>query len=718
MKQSLISFFFLLFPMMMSAQGWPAEYEGVMLQGFYWDSFEDSKWATLERQTDELAEFFSLVWVPQSGKCLSTSMGYDPYYYWDQNSSFGTEAELRSMIRTFKAKGIGTIADVVVNHHQTNGWFGFPAETYKGVTYQFQSTDICANDDGGKAKTEAARQGVTLSSSNDEGEGWDGMRDLDHKSANVQKIIKAYVDYLANDLGYTGFRYDMVRGFKGSRVGEYNKHAGVQYSVGECWDGNEVIKNWITSTKVDDIIRSAAFDFQFRYNVRDAIKNSDWSLLKTTNNLVSSKDYRRYSITFVENHDMEKRATDPQDPIWRDTIAANAYLLAMPGTPCVFFKHWMYCKREIKKMIAARHLLGIHNTSTYYNLAAQKTYFANCVQGTNGDLVVVVGSNPSAYENASYKELCSGKGYRYLVREDFDTSKWQSIIDHINATTVDIPEPRPEFKKPDCVVEMSGTYAYFELPSDWNTGSVYAYAWNNTTGANCGAWPGSTTVLVGLSLSGKNIYRWTYSGNVKPEYIIFSTQTKSGTQFTTQKQTVDMVFSNGGYYTNSDGLIGHASDPAYVFSLPPCATSQQGTYAYFEKPAAWGNTINVWAWNNDNLYPGAQWPGTVSQKDVSVAGTNPDNGLTVYLWKYSGTAANPAYIIFNDGSRQTADLVFENGAYYTADGKMGIVSGIYDLTSDAGNSSAPVWYSINGIRTSVPSAKGVYIRNGKKYVVR
>lgn len=51
------------------AQGWPENYGGVMLQGFYWDSFKDSKWKTLEAQADELAQYFNLIWVPQSGKC-------------------------------------------------------------------------------------------------------------------------------------------------------------------------------------------------------------------------------------------------------------------------------------------------------------------------------------------------------------------------------------------------------------------------------------------------------------------------------------------------------------------------------------------------------------------------------------------------------------------------------------------------------------------------
>ena len=49
----------------MFAQGWPANHSGVMLQGFYWDSFSDSKWTHLEAQAPELGQYFNLVWIPQ-----------------------------------------------------------------------------------------------------------------------------------------------------------------------------------------------------------------------------------------------------------------------------------------------------------------------------------------------------------------------------------------------------------------------------------------------------------------------------------------------------------------------------------------------------------------------------------------------------------------------------------------------------------------------------
>lgn len=419
----------------LNSQGWASDYSGVMLQGFSWDSYNESQWKVLEKQADELKGYIDLVWLPQSGKCLETTqvMGYMPYYYFNQNSSFGSEAELRSLITKFKAAGIGAIADVVINHRNTEGWYNFPTETYKGVTYQMQPTDICKDDDGGTTATQAATDGVSLSQNNDEGTDFGGCRDIDHKSENVQKVIKAYLKYLKDDLGYTGFRYDMVKGFDGSHVADYNDATGVEYSVGEYWDGNDKIESWIKRTNK----KSAAFDFQFRYNVRDAVNgaangkvttSSDWSKLNSNDNLMHDANYRRYAVTFVENHDTQKRSESEQnDPLRKDTIAANAYMLAMPGTPCIFQPHWRDYKPELKEMIAARKYAGITNMSNYANKQSKKTLYVNEVTGTKYKLLVAVGNDADKYAGETgYTKILSGYHYAYFLSNDAETS-WTSM---------------------------------------------------------------------------------------------------------------------------------------------------------------------------------------------------------------------------------------------------------------------------------------------------
>lgn len=520
-----------------NAQGWPENYSGVMLQGFYWDSFKETKWTTLEKQAAELGNYFSLVWLPQSGNCGDgKSMGYNPLYYWNQNSSFGTEAELRSLIKTFKANGIGTIADVVVNHRGTmTNWVDFPAETYNGVTYQMLPTDICADDDGGETKNWASKNGYQLSANNDTGEGWSGMRDLDHKSANVQKCVKAYTKYLVDDLGYTGFRYDMVKGFSASYVADYNNHAGVQFSVGENFGNVEEAKRWIDGAKYNGTRMSAAFDFQFHYTLAKAVKEKNWTYLndKAYHLVSSGSEYNRYAVTFVENHDTQYRSPSEtgSEAISSDIRACNAYLLAMPGTPCVFLKHWIDYKKDIKMMIEARKLAGITNTSTYTNMRQERGLSAIAVRGEgNKMLLAVVGPDAATYTpTAAFRKLCEGEGYVYYVNSSVDTSGWDAIVKRIEAESVE--EPEAPFEDRDVTI-----YVSTKLPAGWSSGSVNYWVWSYTDGSNlCNNknWPGDKVTQT-KTVDGTEWFYRTYSVTKANHPINIVLSSGSGTP-----QTVD-----------------------------------------------------------------------------------------------------------------------------------------------------------------------------------
>lgn len=490
MKKILLSISLLFGALSVNAQGWPDNYEGVMLQGFYWDSFKDTKWTNFTKQAPMLGNYFSLIWVPQSGFCGGgKSMGYNPLYYFNQTSSFGSEQELREMIKTLKDNGIGTIADVVVNHRGTlTNWVDFPAEEYKGVTYQMLSTDICANDDGGQTKSWANANGYQLSSNNDTGEDWDGMRDLDHKSANVNKCVKAYVKYLVDDLGYTGFRYDVAKGFSAQYFAEYSKHAGVQYSVGEHWDNVENAKKWIDATKIDGVRQSAAFDFQFHYRLADAVSANNWNKLNTSSDYLtkSGSEYNRYSVTFVENHDTQYRSADYKGscPISSHILACNAFMLAHPGTPCVFLKHWLAYKNDIKKMISARKLAGITNTSTF-SMPYISQYYTSVL--ADSKLLAIVGSNPKAFTPpATFKKLCEGEGYVYYVANSVDTSGWDAILERIAAE--DVAEPEEPYTDHEATI-----YVKAAMPAGWTSGYVNYWVWSYSDNSNLCTnknWPG------------------------------------------------------------------------------------------------------------------------------------------------------------------------------------------------------------------------------------
>ena len=576
MKKIYSTLIFLAVSFTAMAQGWPAEYKGVMLQGFYWDSYTDTQWTRLEKQADDLAKVFDLVWIPQSGYCGGQSMGYDDLYWFPghYDSSFGTEQELRSLISTFKEKGIGTIADVVINHRKNlSNRVDFPKEEYNGVTYEMVPTDICANDDDGETKKWASDNGYSLSTHNDSGEGWGGMRDLDHNSENVQTIVKAYLNMLLQDMGYAGFRYDMVKGYASKFTKLYNEDSKPQFSVGECWDGTSTIKRWIDGTGKT----SAAFDFQFRYTVRNAINKGDWTQLAKQNDgnwpLVSDNtedgSYRQYAVTFVENHDTEKRANDAQDPIKKDTLAANAYLLAMPGTPCVFLTHWKAYKQEIANMISVRKAVGITNMSTPKEIASTKDYYAVEVAGDNARLLAVVGTKAADYTpDTGWKKAVSGYHYAYYVRgiEPEDITYPEMAEDEVVADGQYAGVP--DF----CTMTEDEQCAFFEAPVSWGS-QIFVWAWmNNGEGKDyLGTdWPGVNATKLGTADNGNSVWKWTVSGDVAPDNIIFS----GGGQ-----QTNDMKFANGGYYFAKEGLKATVTPTAIHSLAAETADSDQKVYS-------------------------------------------------------------------------------------------------------------------------------------------
>lgn len=659
----------------MQAQGWPANYNGVMLQGFYWNSYRASRWSNLEAQADDLAPYFNLVWIPQSANCTSSgrSMGYDDLYWFSNyNSSFGNEAQLRSMIKTFKSKGIGTIADVVINHRgNLTSWTDFPVETYKGVTYQMYSTDICHNDDGGKTYNWANGQSPKISLSNkyDSGDGWDGMRDLDHYSSNVQTVVKAYLDMLLNDFGYAGFRYDMVKGYAGKFTGIYNTAAKPGFSVGEYLDGNvSKVTTWINATKVNGVPTSAAFDFPIRYAVRDLIK-SNWGT-KAKDGLISNASYRQYAVTFVENHDTEYRSsTEQQDPIRKDTLAANAYILASCGTPCVFYKHWQAYPTDIKMMINARHIAGITNTSnTTFNVYVGSQCNVLKTEGSNGTLYAVMGTNANNYTSPyGYTEILRGYHYRYLLSNSSNVA-W---IDLPSGHYDDVQKARLT-----AVSNKQGAQLVYTTDGTEPTAKSHKAA----SGTAIDIPMGTTTLKVGL-LTGSTV-------------SAIATRT-------------------------------------YEISTPEAFTPYNINVYVNVDQVGW-KSVNYWAWEDlsgENFTTKGKWPGDAVTATKTIAGKK---------WYYKtfriAKCSDMISFVFNTGTgtSQTCnvydldkDTYIEittdkagNGYYIVKDVTDQISTGVNVLTVDKQKAST-IWYDLQGRRYNQrPTLPGVYINGGKKIMIR
>ena len=532
-----------------SGKGWPAMYGGVMLQGFYWDSYQATRWSTLTDRAQDLGQYFDIVWVPNSGSVdaygSAESMGYMPVYWLKHNSCFGTETQLREMIDTFHAHNTSVMMDMVINHKSgKSGWVDLADETVtgpvSGETYsvKWSTADICSTD-------ECVAAGYPVTGAADEGEDFDGSRDLDHTSANVQQNVKTYQQYLMQELGYDGFRYDMCKGFSGYYVGMYNEASQPTFSVGEYWDGNaETLRWWLGETKRNDHIQTAVFDFALKYPMQSAFGGGTWSALNDKG-LAADADYQRYSVTFVDNHDTGQNTN--YDCLKTNVMPANAFILAMPGTPCIFYKHYLTYTDEINNCIKARHAAGVHNQSAILTQQESNNGYILETQGTRGNLYLQVGGAVNNGTPTGYTFVQGGDGYRLYITSGID---WQHVS---------------------------------------KDGSILGYP---VVSKAAGNYVGSVELTVAPSKLGTNLV-YTTDGSVPTTESALLTASMTFTF--TESTTLKVGVVNGDQVENIE---------TYVYTITETATSGINVYVQAAASKAY-----IWAWTDDSSVTGSSWPG-------------------------------------------------------------------------------------------------------------
>ena len=548
----------------------PSQCGDVLMQGFYWDSYMpndpdkatdkygDTRWKTLLGQADEIGAYFDLVWLPPSAYASGT--GYHPRQYSNQNSDWGSRADLEKLIATLHNSGTKVVADMVVNHLEAmSSWCDFAVQDFGEYgKFEVDGSWICKDDEMNNAanKKEAGECFGTATGAYDDGYGdeknYAAARDLAHDQENVREMIRAYAKWLINVMHYDGFRYDYCKGFHASHINDYNRAGGAYISFMEMWAGNdEIIRNI-----QDAQMNTMALDFQTKYSAFDGIAGFDYSKCKGSGLLGAG--YAKYAVTFIDSHDWFLRDNGQEfggngnsmTPQLKDRLLqANAFLLSMPGVPCVFYPHWAKYKEEIKPMINARHLAGVHSESAVSDEYAEQGGYQATIQGKNGYLIVCLG-NKASNSFDGFQKVASGNGYAIWVKPNGDvapglivtqSTTFEDAVNGIDVTmkavggsgnakiyyTVDGTDPTTastlytsplNFKTTTtlkaiavCGTAQSNvqtyTYTYreplqhgirvrFNKPAEW--GKVYFYAWlpgtdeqGNPTSENImGAYPG------------------------------------------------------------------------------------------------------------------------------------------------------------------------------------------------------------------------------------
>ena len=408
----------------------PAQCPDVMLQAFYWDSYEDkgygrTKWidhlnGNNGSSATEIGQWFDLVWLPPMSKASGT--GYHPNNYGDLNSAWGTKQKLTDLIETLHQNGARVVADIVINHAEAQeGWCNFKSYTFGSYgTYTPDGSYICRTDEMNTDAPSSACRGYATGA-NDDGYGseanYGSARDWDHTNVNVQNMFNAYLKWLRNEVKVDGFRYDYCKGFHNSHIKDYNNAAKAYFSVMEYWDG---AIGELQSRLNDAGKNTTTFDFNMKYNgFNDGVASGNYCALKGSG--LAGAGWARYATTFLDSHDTFQRMSGSEFcgdgysmTVCPDKIKqCYAYMLSMPGVPCVFWPHWVTFKDEIKKMINARYKTGVHSESSVSDECGDGYYKAT-ITGKNGEIRLLVGPN-SGYNSTPSGYTLAGKGVNYGV---------------------------------------------------------------------------------------------------------------------------------------------------------------------------------------------------------------------------------------------------------------------------------------------------------------
>ena len=415
----------------------PGQCEDVMMQAFYNESYNDNapgcseygntRWATLLPQAAEISSYFDLVWLPPSAQ--GDGMGYHPKNYGNQNSNWGTRQELEALIAAFHGAdednpNTRVVADIVINHCQSStGWIGFPTFDFGEFgTFQPDGSYICGNDEVNTDPGSDAQGQAT--GPYDDGENWQGARDWAHDAPKVQEMFKAYLKWMRKVMKYDGFRYDKGDGFNNWHHDNYNKAAGPYIAFMECYSGTDEIQNRINGANGNLM----GLDFDLKWHVFNAIAGWDYS--HGRGDCIMSRGDGRHSVTFMESHDWFLRPDNENEFGGRGNsmtevmkprlLQCNAFLLSMPGVPCIFYPHWAKYKQFIKPMIEARKLAGVHSESGVWDEYSTATGYQATVGGKYGYLILCLGDkchgNFEGFEKkASYYSTCEGHDESYEI---------------------------------------------------------------------------------------------------------------------------------------------------------------------------------------------------------------------------------------------------------------------------------------------------------------
>lgn len=225
---------------------------------------------------------FDAIWI--SPVVDNIEPGYHGYWArnWEKvNAHFGSEDDLKNLVKTAHSKGIWVMVDVVANHV---GPVGNDFGQIYPLNQSYHYHDNCDINWGNQYSVQHCRLA--------------GLPDLNQDNPYVRQYLKDWVHNLVQTYDFDGIRIDTIPEVAGQFWKEYGEAAGV-FQMGECFNGDP---NYVGPYQND---LTALFNYPMYYTIKDV-----WQQGKTMweiHNRYSAEGSAFRDLTalgvFVDNHD-------------------------------------------------------------------------------------------------------------------------------------------------------------------------------------------------------------------------------------------------------------------------------------------------------------------------------------------------------------------------------------------------------------------------------
>lgn len=278
--------------------------------------------------------------------------GYGATDFYAVDARYGSNEQYRELVQTAKARGIGTIMDMIVNHSGETHWWmdDLPTDDWINMPENPQVTTHQRYTNQDPHASEADKRAYA--------DGWfvvPGMPDLNQRNPLLADYLTQNALWWIEYLGLAGIRMDTYPYPDKHYMAEWTRRLMTEYPhfniVGEEWAGTPATVAYWQRGKVnrDGYVSHlpSLMDFPLQEALRLGLvtENGEQTFDNSPGGL--ERLYRRLSMDFLyadpnalvifpDNHDMDRIFTQLEEDydLWRMAIA---YVLTMRGTPQIYY---------------------------------------------------------------------------------------------------------------------------------------------------------------------------------------------------------------------------------------------------------------------------------------------------------------------------------------------------------------------------------------------